>query len=65
MVKNKFNSYSENVRLVLFDMMFNLGMGKLKIVFIKFNKLIKENDFKKSALECKRGKNGAKSNLYI
>jgi len=61
----EFQSYSDNVKLALFDMIFNLGMTKLISRFPKFNRHIKANDFEKAALECSRTDVSAQRNTYV
>ena len=50
-----FSDYNENVKLVLIDMMFNLGLPKF-LTFKKFIKAIKENNFKRAAEEMMNSK---------
>ena len=45
-----FNDYDENVRMVLIDMMFNLGFRKF-MTFKKFIEAIKQGDLEKAAKE--------------
>jgi GH24 family phage-related lysozyme (muramidase) len=61
----EFNGYPDKVQLALFDMIFNLGMTKLKNNFPNFNKHIKAADFKKAALECSRTKIADERNAYV
>ncbi|MDA7747066.1 hypothetical protein N8878_07030 [Psychromonas sp.] len=61
----EFNKHPENVKLALFDMIFNLGMPKLKNSYTKFNKFIKEGDYKNAALESNRGGIAAERNKYV
>lgn len=49
-----FNDYPSEVRLALFDMIFNLGMTKLKNQYVKFNNHIKEKKWQAAANESKR-----------
>lgn len=62
---NEFYSYPDKVKLALFDMIFNLGMTKLKNLFTNFNKHIKARDFKKAALECNRKGISSERNTYV
>jgi len=61
----EFNSYPENVKLALFDMIFNLGMPKLKTGYPKFNKYIKAKDYKSAALESNRIGIAVERNQYV
>lgn len=45
-----FNDYEENVKMVLIDMMFNLGFRKF-MTFKKFIEAIKQGDLEKAAKE--------------
>ena len=45
-----FNDYDENVKMVLIDMMFNLGFRKF-MTFKKFIEAIKQGDLEKAAKE--------------
>jgi GH24 family phage-related lysozyme (muramidase) len=61
----EFKAYPENAKLALFDMIFNLGMSKLKTGYPNFNKYIKANDYKNAALESNRRGVAAERNLYV
>lgn len=61
----EFNAHPENVKLALFDMIFNLGMPKLKSGYPKFNKHIKAKDYKNEALESNRKGIAAERNQYV
>jgi len=61
----EFNTHPENVKLALFDMIFNLGMPKLKTGYPKFNKYIKAKDYKNAALESNRNGIAAERNQYV
>lgn len=61
----EFNTHPENVKLALFDMIFNLGMPKLKSGYPKFNKYIKAKDYKNAATESNRKGIAAERNLYV
>lgn len=50
-----FNSYPDEARAALFDMAYNLGIGKLTSQFPTFCKAVKDKDWAKAATECKRG----------
>lgn len=43
----EFDSMPEEVQIALFDMIFNLGLIKLRTTFSKFNKAIKQKDWMK------------------
>lgn len=49
-----FSFYPKEVRLALFDMLFNLGMTKLREQYIKFNMAIYAKDWQKAADESHR-----------
>lgn len=49
-----FDKYPLEVRLALFDMIFNLGMTNLKNTWPNFNKAIKAKDWQKAADNSKR-----------
>ena len=49
-----FDTFPPEVRLALFDMIFNLGMTKLRGGWPKFNAAIKAKDWKKAADNSKR-----------
>lgn len=61
----EFNTHPENVKLALFDMIFNLGMPKLKNNYPKFNKYIKAKDYKNAANESNRRGIAAERNQYV
>lgn len=54
-----------NVQLALFDMIFNLGPGKIVRVFAQFDKAIKAGDWKKAADQCNRPQISALRNQYV
>ncbi|MBE1285410.1 MAG: hypothetical protein GJ676_19010 [Rhodobacteraceae bacterium] len=60
-----FQNYSDEVRLALFDMIFNLGMTRLKKKFPTFVQAIKDEDWKKAASESKRKGISGKRNAYV
>ncbi len=62
---NEFSAYPENVKMALFDMIFNLGMSKLKSGYPKFNKYIKAKDYKNAAMESHRNGISAQRNQYV
>lgn len=61
----QFASYPENVKLALFDMIFNLGMSKLKDTYPKFNGHIRNGNYEQAALESKRNGIQASRNAYV
>jgi GH24 family phage-related lysozyme (muramidase) len=61
----EFSAYPKNVKLALFDMIFNLGMTSLKNTFLNFNKHIKANDYAKAAMECSRTGIQDERNVYV
>ncbi|MDQ2044908.1 hypothetical protein NRL14_14320 [Pseudoalteromonas sp. 20-92] len=62
---SEFSSYPDDVKLALFDLIFNLGMTKLKDTFPNFNKHMKVHDFKKAAIESNRKDVSAERNTYV
>ncbi|WP_299148061.1 hypothetical protein [uncultured Tateyamaria sp.] len=60
-----FASYSEDVRLALFDMIFNLGMTNLRKKFPTFVKAVKDKDWTKAASECKRKGISGTRNAFV
>lgn len=61
----EFSAFPNNVKLALFDMIFNLGMTKLNNLFFNFNKHIKSGDYKKAALESSRTGISGSRNAYV
>ena len=61
----EFNKHPENVKLALFDMIFNLGMPKLKNNYPRFNRFIKACDYKSAATESNRNGIAAERNQYV
>ena len=61
----EFNKHPENVKLALFDMIFNLGMPKLKNNYPRFNWFIKACDYKSAATESNRNGIAAERNQYV
>jgi len=51
--------------MFFFDMIFNLGMSKLKNTFPNFNKHLKAGDYKKAALESSRKDIADERNTYV
>jgi len=60
-----FASYPAEVRLALFDMIFNLGMTTLKNSFPKFNEKIKAEDWIGAAIESHRAGISEARNNYV
>ncbi len=50
----KFDLYPTEVKMALFDMIYNLGMSKLKNLFPKFNLAIKQKNWKEAAKQSHR-----------
>ncbi|WP_240457539.1 hypothetical protein [Vibrio neptunius] len=63
--KTNFEQLPDNVKLALFDMIFNLGMPKLQNTFVKFNQHIQSGNFRKAAQECRRRGISDKRNQYV
>ena len=62
---SEFASYPNDVKLALFDMIFNLGMSELKDEFPNFNKHMKVRDFKQAAIESNRKDVSTERNTYV
>ncbi|WP_351008463.1 hypothetical protein [Shewanella sp. S1-58-MNA-CIBAN-0166] len=60
-----FSTYPDDVKLALFDMIFNLGLTRLSNKFVNFNIHIKASDFKKAALESNRHQLSTDRNFYV
>lgn len=60
-----FDSFPEEVQLALFDMVFNLGLTRLKNVFLNFNKAIKDQNWLKAAQESRRPDVQPERNQYV
>lgn len=60
-----FNLYPTTVRLALFDMIFNLGMTKLRARFLKFNAAIAARNWAVAAQESNRPHIQALRNRYV
>lgn len=60
-----FSAYPDDVKLALFDMIFNLGLTKLSGKFVNFNTHIKAGDFKKAALESNRHQLSTDRHFYV
>ncbi|MGL6313454.1 hypothetical protein [Vibrio sp. WXL103] len=63
--KKEFDSFPTDVKLALFDMIFNLGQTTLTNVFVNFNKHINNRDFHKAAEESNRPDVNPSRNLYV
>lgn len=64
-IYSDFDKYPTEVRLALFDMIFNLGMTKLKNNWPTFNSAIKSKDWKKAADNSNRVGIQATRNKYV
>lgn len=62
---DEFSSFPSEVRLALFDMIFNLGMSNLRNKFPTFNKYIKEKSWSEAAEESNRSDISAARNKYV
>lgn len=60
-----FSNYPSKVRLALFDMIFNLGMTKLRNEFVNFNLHIKDRDWLLAAEESNRLGIADARNTYV
>ncbi len=61
----KFKKFPSEVKLALFDMIFNLGMTELRTGFPKLNKNIKAKDWAKAAKESRRKDVALARNKYV
>jgi len=61
----QFSEFPENVKLALFDMIFNLGMPKLRDSYPKFNDHIRNGNYVQAAQECNRNGVQAERNAYV
>lgn len=64
-IYHNFDKYPTEVRLVLFDMIFNLGMPNLRWHWPHFNAAIKAEDWEKAATECSRTGIQQERNDYV
>ncbi|SHO55426.1 glycoside hydrolase family protein [Vibrio quintilis] len=62
---SKFDKFPSDVKLALFDMIFNLGMTTLKKDFPNFNKAIKANNWAQAAKESHRKTVNDSRNKYV
>ena len=60
-----FDNFPEKVQIALFDMIFNLGAGKLRNTFPSFNTAIKSNDWAKAGSESNRPDVNASRNQFV
>lgn len=60
-----FNAMPDKVKLALYDMIFNLGMPKLKNEYPNFNRHINNSDWAAAARESRRGGISDERNLYV
>jgi hypothetical protein len=60
-----FDSFPSEVRLALFDMIFNLGATKLNKSYLSFNLAIAKADWEKAAKECFRNGIQLTRNNYV
>ncbi len=61
----EFIRFPTGVKLALFDMIFNLGMTKLRNGFPNFNKSVKAKDWLNASKECNRLDIAAARNKYV
>ncbi len=62
---SNFDSFPINAQIALFDMIFNLGLTKLKNKFTKFNDAIKKEDWATAAKQSNRPQVGGLRNTYV
>lgn len=60
-----FEKFPQEVRLALFDMIFNLGATKLESSYLAFNRAIAKGDWEKAASECFRKGIQLSRNNYV
>jgi GH24 family phage-related lysozyme (muramidase) len=60
-----FEKFPEEVRLALFDMIFNLGATKLRNSYLSFNLAIAKSDWEKAASQCFRKGIQVTRNNYV
>lgn len=60
-----FSNYPSEVRLALFDMIFNLGMTRLRVKYVKFNAAITAKDWQKAATQSNRLQVDITRNKYV
>lgn len=60
-----FDSYPTEARLALFDMIFNLGMTRLRALFPRFNQAVLAQDSSVAARECNRPGIQVSRNRYV
>ncbi|WP_193494730.1 lysozyme family protein [Nitrincola alkalisediminis] len=61
----EFDSFPEDAKLGLFDMIFNLGMTKLRSIFINFYTAVQDQDWEKAAAESYRRDVNQSRNNYV
>jgi GH24 family phage-related lysozyme (muramidase) len=61
----QFSSFPDDVKLALFDMIFNLGMSKLRDSYTKFNGYIRNGNYVQAAAESKRNGVPTERNAYV
>jgi GH24 family phage-related lysozyme (muramidase) len=61
----EFMSFPTDVKLALFDMIFNLGMTKLRNGFPNFNRCVKAKDWLSASNECNRLDIADARNKYV
>lgn len=64
-IYSNFDDFPEEVQLATFDLIFNLGMTKLKNRWPKFNGCIAENNWQGAAEECQRRGVAQSRNDYV
>jgi len=60
-----FDSFSDNIKLALLDMTFNLGVTGLIMKFPKFTKALQRKDWMAAAAECDRHGISAERNSFV
>lgn len=61
----EFAGFPSNVRMALFDMIFNLGQTKLRKTYPTFNRYIAAGDWANAATECNRRGISDERNNYV
>ena len=60
-----FDEFPQEVKLATFDLIFNLGMSKLKNQWPKFNGCIARHDWQGASAECRRRGGSDSRNHYV
>ena len=64
-VMDAFDDMPEEVQLALFDMIFNLGLTKLRIQYVLFNGHLRKRNWREAAVQSSRVRIGSDRNNYV